>query len=867
MQKNKATRPYLPYFLGISLLIIVILFAGFSAFSYTSLKQLAKDMLVDGGKKTATTASDLIKKKQGVLVSISDAGIVSDDEISIEDKLKLITSSVDLTEFEDIFIIDKKGNVYPEIDITEPVSNRTFFKSLQNKESVISEITYNSPQRRTVPFIAVPVANKGKGGEVLAVAATVKNDMLLSLVINKSVSNDGYCVIAADNGEILAGSSGVTNEKTIDIVYPGLSTFLKEGIYVNSEDYGVKFYDEDNKEKIAIFIPIQDTNWFLISSAKKEVAYAPMNRLALSAFVLMILTLTFMLSVLTVLMLRFKKLGERMQEEAKKSLLAINLANLFILEVTKAGIIVSANENFYNTTGYDADDIVNKKFVNFLSKNDVKVFKSHLDKINLGGVISEIDLSVKKKNGGIIYLIWDAYCSEPSNDNANLEFIGTNITNLKEYQNKIHKLAYFDELTDRPNRFSLEDTVNSFFKRDVQFALMLINIDNFKMINDAHGLSFGNKYIKHVCDSISELVDDEQLLFKLTGDEYAVVYTNYFDYGDLGEYAAILFNSTAKEYVIDDIVLKTTCSIGISIAHEHGVDFDSLYKSADIALTKAKTSGKARITFFAQRMNEELLAMLSLDRDLKLAIENEEFVLYYQPQYDFDTGKIYGFEALIRWVSPTRGFVSPGVFIGAAEKSRLIVPIGIWALKESANFAKEVVALGYEDICISVNVSVIQLSEEDFVKSVLDTLAETGVNFKNIKIEITESVMMESIEVNLAKIRELVDAGIKIALDDFGTGYSSLTYLKRIPIQLLKIDKSFVDTILDDNENKEIITSIIDLAHNIKIKVVAEGVEEKTQLLWLKQRGCNICQGYYSGKPVPREKAIEQLSVNIYDIS
>ena len=316
------------------------------------------------------------------------------------------------------------------------------------------------------------------------------------------------------------------------------------------------------------------------------------------------------------------------------------------------------------------------------------------------------------------------------------------------------------------------------------------------------------------------------------------------------------------QHIIDDISglwvfsgneVLVSVNIGITVFPKDGRKVAKLLRNVDVALNRAKLTSKNSYVIFEKYMYDEILEKTELERELRKALKNNEFILYYQPQVDIKTRDIVGFEALIRWDSPKLGWVMPQKFISLAEETGLIVPIGDWVLKTACMQNKLWKNKGYSYDFISVNVSTVQLKDNNFIDTVRDTLKETGLKPECLEVEITESVMMESFDWSLQVITELKDMGIKVALDDFGSGYSSLNYLKSIPINTLKIDKTFIDGICKGSYENIITGEIIELAHKMELEVVAEGVEMEEQISYLKEKNCNKIQGYYFGKPMPSE--------------
>lgn len=316
----------------------------------------------------------------------------------------------------------------------------------------------------------------------------------------------------------------------------------------------------------------------------------------------------------------------------------------------------------------------------------------------------------------------------------------------------------------------------------------------------------------------------------------------------------------SKPYYINDRMIQLSASIGVSIYSE-GDDIDNFVKKADIAMHVVKSSGKNGYTFFSEEMQKDIESKLQLETDLKRAIANKEFVLYFQPLFSLKECKIIGFEALIRWKHPQKGMISPGVFIPLAEETGLIRDMGNIVIKEAFKQLKKWEKTPLKDVKVSINISDIQLRDDNFIDFVKYSINKYKINPKNITFEVTETIMMKSFERNIEIFKELQNMGIQVALDDFGTGYSSLGYLKKLPIDIIKIDKIFIDNIHNEDTDRSFVDGIISLVHKMNMNVVAEGVELKEQMNILKEKGCDIIQGYFIGKPMDVNDVEKMLAV------
>jgi EAL domain-containing protein (putative c-di-GMP-specific phosphodiesterase class I) len=337
---------------------------------------------------------------------------------------------------------------------------------------------------------------------------------------------------------------------------------------------------------------------------------------------------------------------------------------------------------------------------------------------------------------------------------------------------------------------------------------------------------------------------------RLGGDEFVYFVCNIQSQNTAYLFADSILKQFEKPFVIGDNSLIVTISIGIALFPENGDNIDALVRNADMAMYKVKNSGKNGISFFSQTIKEELLERINIEKYFDKALQNEEFLIYYQPQITTNSSEIDGFEALIRWNSSELGMLSPFKFVRIAEETGFIIPLGEWILRTSCNYIKTLNQLYQKNYKIAVNISVIQLMQDNFVTMIKDILTELAFPPALLELEITESVIMESAEMLRDKFEQLREMGIGIALDDFGTGYSSLAYLKQIPITTLKVDKLFIDDITLSEDGMNLADSIIDIGHKMNLTIVAEGVETPEQVQYLKSSGCDIIQGYYYSKPL-----------------
>lgn len=440
---------------------------------------------------------------------------------------------------------------------------------------------------------------------------------------------------------------------------------------------------------------------------------------------------------------------------------------------------------------------------------------------------------------------------------------------LLKTQEDLRLMAYYDEVVDLPNRNMFFKIMNDKFNKDlnseISGSLLYLDIDNFKNINDIFGHAFGNVFLSEVAERLKsiDIIDKEnEHIFRLSGDEYMIVLEGK-GREEIEQIAIEIQKSFHKPFNILNEEIKVTISMGIVFYPKDGYTVDEIFKKADLAMYKAKELGKDRYKVYEKKIEEEVANRISFENSLKNALDKDEFILNYQPQINLSNDEIVGFESLIRWNSSEYGLVFPMDFIPIAEEIGEINKIGEWVLKEACKFAINIRKKYQKKIEVSVNISPIQLQKIDFIKMVKKVLKETGAESCLLGIEVTETALMESFEDNIEKLKELKDMGIKLYLDDFVTGYSSLNYLLKLPIHTIKIDKSFIDDMMVEEKGRSIIAEIINLAHDIDLDVVAEGVELEDQLSMLKELKCNVVQGYIFSKPLSEEDAYDFLQLKL----
>ncbi|MCY6353745.1 sensor domain-containing protein [Clostridium sp. ZS2-4] len=496
-----------------------------------------------------------------------------------------------------------------------------------------------------------------------------------------------------------------------------------------------------------------------------------------------------------------------------------------------------------------------------------KYLNREIDKYN-------IEYRFRKKDGSYIW-IQDSAIAMWDNEGKPVRVVGTytDIDKRIKREKTIFNMAYYDSLTGLPNRRCFEKILKKAleFSRNSNKAskgiVLFLDLDNFKNINDTLGHDIGDKLLEIIANRLKEVIRKEDTISRFGGDEFLILQPDINTYEEAVESANKIIDIFKDLWILGEHKLYITPSIGITVYPDDGEDVNIILRNVDTAAYDAKFSGKNRYTFFKKSMFDQVLRKTEIEKALREAVKNDEFELYYQPQIEVSTGRIVSLEALIRWTNPELGFISPMEFIPIAEETGLIVDIGEWVIRTACKQNKEWKNKDYFYDTIAVNVSSLQLRQRGFVDLVKNILTETGLKPEFLELEITESVLMESLEKSIEILNELRKIGVKTALDDFGTGYSSLNYLINIPIDTLKIDKTFIDDVCTNYSQKSIIEGIIIIAHEMALDVVAEGVEIQEQLKILADKKCDKIQGYFFSKPYEANEIEKILQKGFFTVS
>ncbi len=536
-----------------------------------------------------------------------------------------------------------------------------------------------------------------------------------------------------------------------------------------------------------------------------------------------------------------------------EALLDATIEGIFIFDKEKRCKLV--NQVASRLVGYSKGEMVGMRALDFIAEDSIETVKKYMQ----NSVQEPYEANIKRKDGSTFPALLRGYNVTLAGEQIRVSAI-IDITERKKYEQKILKLAHYDILTSLPNRALFKEYISQAINRSkrtgMYHALLFVDLDNFKMVNDTVGHSVGDKVLIETAKRLSNSVRKNDVVARLGGDEFVIlIETNVADRKDVISNVVVvtekILDKLKQPYYVEENIFRISASAGIKLFNDDSFSMDELMKYADSAMYNAKSGGKNRFEFFNPQLQKLMEKKISLIDNLREAIENNNIELYYQKQISYERGKkVLGVEALVRWIDPQKGIISPAEFIPLAEESGLIVHLGAWILEEaikqiqiwSENEEKKAWR-------VSINVSSKQFEEENFIPTLQTILHKYNVDSSLIMLELTEGVLIENFEYTVEKLHKLKALGISLSIDDFGTGYSSLAYLKKLPVDELKIDKSFIDDLCVD-ENDEIITqTIISIGQKFGLDVIAEGVETQQQFEKLQSIGCCLFQGYLFAKP------------------
>ena len=740
-------------------------------------------------------------------------------------------------------------------------------------------------------------------------SAFYKNDIdkkvkkiALQIIRNYKYGNKGY-IFAYDlkGNTINHANKSVIGKNRLNVVI-NHRHILKEvirGAEINKKGFFISYmasYDPVTKRqamKISFVRLVPDLNWVIgtgfyvedirkIIREKYKYLHKELNQTIRSIIIISVLIILFLSMIMIFIATRVR----RMIRNYEKNLLSqyketIEQKKIFklLFEKSKDGIFLAKNGRFTACNEMAVEMFGAKNKEELLSKTTMSLSPTYqmdgsLTKYRIGELIHEVNQKgvyrcewLAKRVSGELFWIEVVVTAIQVKNEVIFHTACRDITNRKkieqELKNKEVELSYrarHDSLTDLPNRYMFNEIINNEILRSKReeniFAIVFIDLDGFKNINDYYGHNVGDELLVQSAERFKHEVRETDYLFRFGGDEFVMILTNCHEETDVAVVVEKLKRAFSQPFVVNNHFLNVGLSMGISIYPIDGKDGEELLRNADIAMYKAKEEGKNRYVFYQEQMYNRIKKRHSLAESLKRAIQNDEFVVYYQPQIDIKEHKIVGFEALVRWVVDGK-IVPPLEFIDMAEQLNLMNAIGEIVMKKSSRFAVELSKKGYDIGRIAVNLSDKQLKDARLLDTIKTILRLNNCDSSLMEIEVTEGFIMRNIESSTKLLNGFRDLGILVSMDDFGTGYSSLAYLKKLPLDIIKIDQSFIRDIPGKEVDEAIVNTIIDLGKGLNLKVIAEGVENMDQVKYLFDRNCFVVQGYLYSKPIPQKDVIE----------
>jgi diguanylate cyclase (GGDEF)-like protein/PAS domain S-box-containing protein len=566
------------------------------------------------------------------------------------------------------------------------------------------------------------------------------------------------------------------------------------------------------------------------------------------------------------LVVTLQDITERLESEEQMRLLARVFENTIegIMVTDSGGVIRMINSAFSAITEYSAEDVIG---------NTPRILRSGLhspefyadmwqELIKNGHWQGEI---WNRRRGGEAYPEWLTITAIKDQQERTTHYVGVfhDITEIKRNEEKIVYQAYHDALTGLPNRTLFNDRLTMAVahaqRKNQGLAVLFLDLDNFKQVNDSLGHAVGDLLLQSVARRLTRWLREEDTVARIGGDEFIILLQGTSGPDFAVHVAKRILASVSEPVVVKEHELYVTACVGITLYPHDGKDIETLVANADIAMYRAKDEGRGSYKLFTAEMNEQVMTRLTMESKLRKALERDELEVYYQPKVDLASGQIAGVEALVRWQSREQGLIMPEKFIPLAEETGLIVPLGEWVLQTACHHAKEWHELGFNNLQVSVNLSPRQFQQKNLVEMVRSTLEACDLPARYLDLEVTENVLMHSIEQATETLRRLSELGVQLSMDDFGRGYSSLYYLKHFRMQTLKIDRLFMSDVVGDPDDASIVNTIISISRSLNLKVVAEGVETREQLEFLRERDCDQMQGFLFSKAIPAAALTEVL--------
>ena len=790
-----------------------------------------------------------------------------------------LESAIEAYQYGSALLLDDKANIrfasgqYPELSKT---AKSLAARAIRENALQVSSIYFGDPSAPDKPLLDVFVPLLKPGTSAVMGVLVLRDDLrflygLLQTWPVESVSGETLLVTRDGDNVLFLNELRFKKDTALKLrlsfrrnadapVVPTIE-MLKNAYFGPLEAV-----DYREKPTLAFNIAVPDSPWGMTVKMDKDEVLEHVGRLAITVWSVSAL---FILGAGIILWTWWNK--QRIEQMAKAELdkTAADLRISAIAFETHEAIIITdchpkilrVNKAFCDITGYAAEEVIGRNPSILWGEKRPKAFYEEMWATIFRDGTWSGEMVDKRKNGEV-FPAWLTVTAVTSPEGILTHYVGSffDITERKKSDDEIHRLAFYDSLTNLPNRRLLIDRLQHALATSERSgrhgAIMFIDLDNFKVINDTKGHDCGDVLLVEAARRLQSCVREGDTVARLGGDEFVVMLEDIK--GDM-EQAVTLADEVGEKilaalnrpYTINGSEYHSTASIGVNLFVNRELSADTLLKYADIAMYQAKGAGRNTLRFFDPKMQSVLEARTAIESDLHHALNERQFSLYYQAQID-DTGRVIGAEALVRWIHPQRGLISPAQFISIAEESQMILDIGHWVLETAC---RQLALWGNDEqkhgLVLAVNVSARQFKLKDFVDKVTSVVRGYGINPARLKLELTESVVLDDMADIVAKMHALKALGVGLSLDDFGTGYSSLSYLKQLPLDQLKIDRSFVNDIATDPSDAIMVRTIIDMAHNFNFNVIAEGVETEAQLAFLKLHGCKAYQGYLFSKPVP----------------
>lgn len=805
-----------------------------------NVKQLAENTMSDASwQATYADGSPVCWEALPEIVQFDTSGTPFSREvaISVEDAVVWLLMNCDvvvapLSEYEHELVITL-------IDITED-------KKIEMYEHLLKEVERRVLQERSLPKILLFLCEQLTQNLKYAWAwvGTKESDGSIAFHAHAGIPDFESVTVRWDESHLGDGAAG----RAIRLGKPQVETFEGNARF----EAWIDFYNKHQLRSIAAIPLIHQNETFGVLAL-----YSHQNHFFDGPHV------RFLEHFANQLAMAFNFARER--EHLERYRLLAEHSSEMILFIRPDGRILEANEAALQTYGYSHEEFTH----------------SHVQEICLAADRVQVPMMLKhaadgmhfeclhQRSDGSTFPVEVSLRGATLNGDPIILAIIRDITQRKNAEAQLIHQAHHDALTGLPNRLLFNEHLNQALaqarRKGSRLAVLFLDLDRFKLINDTMGHNAGDHLLQAVTGRLKQTLREGDTMARQGGDEFLILIPELIHEEDAAVISEKILEVFTQPFTLDHREVFISPSIGISLYPTDGLDLETLVKQADTAMYFAKEQGRNNYQFFTKGLNIKAHERLSLENRLRKALEREEFILYYQPQVDLESGCVVGMEALLRWNLGEEGMVSPDVFIPIAEETGLIVPIGKWVLRTACIQSKVWQEQGYSPLRMAVNISARQFQEPWFVFLVAEILQETALDPEWLELEITERIAMENGDASIEGLRQLKELGVRISIDDFGTGFSSLNYLRRLPIDTLKIDQTFIRDISADENGEEVVMTIIQLAKNLRLKVIAEGVETKDQLSFLKDKRCDEMQGYLFSKPLPAEE-VERLFVAAKEI-